>query len=433
MFDPSVRAQDDFFRHVNGTWLKSAVIPPDKSHIGSFESIREKIEAQLRGLVEDAAQRRDDADARRIGDLYTSFMDEAAVEKRRPRRRSPTSWRRSTRCRRPTRSAPRSAGSTASASTCRSASPSPRRPRHDQVHSVARPGRPRPARPRLLPGRRRRQVRAGARAVRRLPDAPARALGRRRRCRGVGAGGARRSRRRSRAASGRGSRTAIRSRPTTASTLAALAPLAPGFDWPAWLAATGLAGKTGDVIVDQPSYLGVVAAQLTATPLPVWKAYLRTHLLHAYAPYLGKAFVAARFEFSGTALRGTIENEPRWKRGVALVQQSAGEALGKLYVDTLLPAGVEGAHGKARRQPARRLPREHRFARLDEPGDEEGGAGQAGDVHGRRSATRSAGSTTARSRSAATTWSATSSARAPSSTSASSPSSASRSTATSGA
>jgi len=80
-FDPSVRAQDDLFRHVNGTWLKTTEMPADKVYIGSFESIDDKIQGQLRGLVETAAERRDSADARRIGDLYTSFLDEAGVEK----------------------------------------------------------------------------------------------------------------------------------------------------------------------------------------------------------------------------------------------------------------------------------------------------------------------------------------------------------------
>ena len=119
--------------------------------------------------------------------------------------------------------------------------------------------------------------------------------------------------------------------------LAGLAPLAPGFDWPAWLAATGLAGKTGDVIVHQPSYLATVAAQLSATPLPVWKAYLRTHLLGSYASFLTKDFVDARFAYVGTTLSGTTENLPRWKRGVAFVEASAGESLGKLYVDAYFP------------------------------------------------------------------------------------------------
>ena len=119
--------------------------------------------------------------------------------------------------------------------------------------------------------------------------------------------------------------------------VAALVALAPGFDWQSWLAATAIAGKSSDVIVAQPGYLATVSTQLAAAPLATWRAYLRTHLLHSYAPYLGKDFVAARFAFTGTALAGATENRPRWKRGVALIDTSIGEALGKLYVEKHFP------------------------------------------------------------------------------------------------
>jgi putative endopeptidase len=80
-----------------------------------------------------------------------------------------------------------------------------------------------------------------------------------------------------------------------------------------------------------------MSAELAATPLPVWKAYLRARLLASFAPYLGKEFVAARFAFVGSTLSGATENTARWKRGVALVQGAVGEALGKLYVDAYFP------------------------------------------------------------------------------------------------
>ena len=41
--DPSVRAQDDFFRRVNGHWLKTTEFPPDKAYLGSFEALHDKI------------------------------------------------------------------------------------------------------------------------------------------------------------------------------------------------------------------------------------------------------------------------------------------------------------------------------------------------------------------------------------------------------
>jgi predicted metalloendopeptidase len=118
--------------------------------------------------------------------------------------------------------------------------------------------------------------------------------------------------------------------------LADLPKLAPVIDWPAYLAAAGLAGRTPDVLVAQPSYLTGISGLLQSQPLAVWKAYARVHLLEAYAPYLSKDFVDARFAFV-SALRGTTENTPRWKRGITLVDGSLGEMLGKLYVDKYFP------------------------------------------------------------------------------------------------
>jgi predicted metalloendopeptidase len=71
--------------------------------------------------------------------------------------------------------------------------------------------------------------------------------------------------------------------------------------------------------------------------LPVWKSYFKWHALAAAAPYLSKAFVDERFAFSGTVLRGIPENRPRWKRGLALLDGSMGEAIGRLYVTRYFP------------------------------------------------------------------------------------------------
>jgi putative endopeptidase len=67
--DPSVRAQDDFFRRVNGRWLKATEFPADKAYLGSFEALHDKIQVELRGLVEKAARTRANADEARIADL----------------------------------------------------------------------------------------------------------------------------------------------------------------------------------------------------------------------------------------------------------------------------------------------------------------------------------------------------------------------------
>ena len=62
------------------------------------------------------------------------------------------------------------------------------------------------------------------------------------------------------------------------------------------------------------------------------------HLLSDYAPYLNKAFVDERFAFVGGVLAGTTRNRPRWERGMRLLDENLGEALGKLYVEKHFPA-----------------------------------------------------------------------------------------------
>ena len=76
---------------------------------------------------------------------------------------------------------------------------------------------------------------------------------------------------------------------------------------------------------------------MNSTSLPVWKAYFRWHVLADYAPYLSKTFVEQDFAFYGSVVRGVPQNEPRWKRGVALVDASIGEGLGRLYVSRYFP------------------------------------------------------------------------------------------------
>jgi len=103
------------------------------------------------------------------------------------------------------------------------------------------------------------------------------------------------------------------------------------------LVAAGFDGKIDYVIVSQPTYLTAFADILARTPLPVWKAYFKWQLLDAYAPFLSRRFVAEDFAFNRGVVRGTPKDRERWKRGVALVQTSMGEALGKLYVAQYFP------------------------------------------------------------------------------------------------
>jgi putative endopeptidase len=86
--DPDIRVQDDLFGHVNGRWLETAEIPGDRSSWGPFVMLADAAEQHVLEIVEAAAAGElagDTAEsaeeARKIGDLYASFMDEERVEK----------------------------------------------------------------------------------------------------------------------------------------------------------------------------------------------------------------------------------------------------------------------------------------------------------------------------------------------------------------
>ena len=87
----------------------------------------------------------------------------------------------------------------------------------------------------------------------------------------------------------------------------------------------------------QPSYLTAVAGMTDSTPLATWKAWLKWKVIRHYASMLNRALVEADFAFYSGTLRGVPENRPRWKRAVAAVQDSLGEAVGKLYVAQHFP------------------------------------------------------------------------------------------------
>src|SRR5580765_5748252 len=72
--DAATRPQDDLFGHVNGAWMRTHEIPDDRAQDGAFRALRDKAEADVRTIVEEADELTG-PDARKIADLYRSFMD----------------------------------------------------------------------------------------------------------------------------------------------------------------------------------------------------------------------------------------------------------------------------------------------------------------------------------------------------------------------
>jgi predicted metalloendopeptidase len=118
--------------------------------------------------------------------------------------------------------------------------------------------------------------------------------------------------------------------------LVELAQLTPNFSWAAYMKELGTP-PVAAVNVGMPKYFEAVNKELLATPLPVWKTYLRWQLVHAAAPSLSKKFVDENFAFYDQTLQGTPENEARWKRCVTSTDNAIGFALGKAYVRDYFP------------------------------------------------------------------------------------------------
>lgn len=117
--------------------------------------------------------------------------------------------------------------------------------------------------------------------------------------------------------------------------------LAPQFPWKAYFseARIPITAPHGEreVIVAEKSAFPKLGEIFAKTPVPVWRDYLTVHYLHAFAPYLPKKFDETNFAFYGTVLQGNAKQLDRKTRGVHLLDDNMGEALGKLYVAKYFP------------------------------------------------------------------------------------------------
>ena len=78
--DRSVAPGDDFYEYADGNWVKTTAIPADRSSYSSFTTITEQAVRDTRAILDEAAAKRDaDGDAKKIGDYYAAFMDEAGI------------------------------------------------------------------------------------------------------------------------------------------------------------------------------------------------------------------------------------------------------------------------------------------------------------------------------------------------------------------
>jgi len=112
--------------------------------------------------------------------------------------------------------------------------------------------------------------------------------------------------------------------------LVGLRALAPQIAWDAYLAELGFPAITA-INVGQPEFIKQVAALAKTVPWRSWHEYLRWHFVRSLSPYLSRAFVEQWFQFRQT-LTGAKTLQPRWKRCVQVADQLMGEALARPFV-----------------------------------------------------------------------------------------------------
>ena len=78
-------------------------------------------------------------------------------------------------------------------------------------------------------------------------------------------------------------------------------------------------------------------------PIEAWQAWLAAGFLSSAASVLPSDIDAANFAFYGTVLGGQKKQRERWQRGVAAVEGSLGEIVGKIYADRYFPAENKAA------------------------------------------------------------------------------------------
>lgn len=336
--NPDIRPQDDLFGHVNGRWLDETEIPSDRSSWGPFVQLADQAEEHVHAIIEDLARQVEageavDDDARKIGDLFASFMDEDAINAKgtaplRPLVAAVEGLRDVRDLAAFLGEFERIGGHGLFGSYVDTDSKNSDRYLFNLLQgglglpdeSYYRDEKFAEVREkyvayltRLFTLHGHADPEGGAATVLAIDT---------------------------KIAAGHWERAETRDVQKTYNLLtrAELLELCPAFDWDAYVTNLGGSDETiAEVCVRQPSFFSHLSGVLDEVPLDEWRQWLLAHVLRSAAAYLTDDFVETNFDFYGRTLNGTPELRARWKRGVALVEGALGEAVGKEYVARHFP------------------------------------------------------------------------------------------------
>ncbi len=338
--DKSVKPGDNFFLYTNGAWLKTAVIPPDRSATGSFQDLQILSERRMRAIVDDLEKKPESAlttDEKKLRDLYDAFEDTAAIEANGLK---------------PVQKDLDYLNGLQTPEDVARAMASPKLAtisifnvsisvddKHPDTYSINlnQGGIGLPDRDYYL---------SDDKALVATRTAYQQYLSDMMKLAGMNDTDARAARimaLETQIAKVQWNRADRRDEDKVYNPMpiSALKALAPQFPWDGFFAEGDIptTSPKGDryVIVGEKSAFPGLAKIFADTPVSTWRDYLVVHYLHSSAAYLPKAFDDRNFAFYGTVLAGNTQQLDRKTRGIHLLDNLLGEALGKLYVARYFP------------------------------------------------------------------------------------------------
>ena len=331
--DTTVRPQDDFFAYANGNWVRNNEIPDDRSSWGSFQMLADNGLKQLRTIVEESADAREDAEAAKISAFYRAWMDEQRVA---------------------------AAGLEPVADLLEQIDAlsthddvvrffgehneigidgplsvfigQDRKAPDTYITIIQQSGLGLPDRDYYFDDSERGQELLAAYTeyaadLLRLADHPSPADA---------------------AATivalettiADGHWDQVRNRDANATynkvTSAELGELLGNINATQFFEGLGI-GEQTHYIARQPSFLEAYNAMFVEQPVSAWQDYLRLRVLSSFAPFLTEELVTAQFDFYGRTLQGRKEQQDRWKRAINSLNRNLGELLGQVYVRKHFP------------------------------------------------------------------------------------------------
>jgi putative endopeptidase len=332
--DRSVAPGENFYLFANGTWAKNTQIPADKSNYGMFTLLDDLSKERTRAIIEDAAK----DPGNKIGQAYASYLDEAAVEAKGLAPLQP--WLNEIKALKSKAGYP---ALIAKADRMSISHPFPSfiglddKLNTQYAFTLFQGGIGMPDRDYYLEqDERMKGIRA--KYLQHLTNV-------------LTLAGEANAAARAKAILDFETRiarvhwTQIDSRDATKTynklTVADLERRAPGFDFRTLLSGLGI--NATDLLVAQPSAITGIANLISKAPLGVLKDQMLVRSIDGYAAYLPSAFDKESFDFYGTTLSGTPQQEVRWKRAVNFTVGALSDQVSRLYVDKHFPPETKAA------------------------------------------------------------------------------------------